>query len=138
MDNLAISPFSQAQIAAGSAAQGNIAEKAKNITNFADMLKGTNLENAAHNLQKSVSNKKEIDSQIKKAAADFEAVFLSEMLGPVFEKLEVDSMFGGGHGEQMYRSMLVQEYGKQLAKNGGVGIQDVLISQMQEYQKGVQ
>ena len=86
----------------------------------------------------SATNKEDIDPRILKAAEDFEAVFLSEMLTPIFDKLDVDPLFGGGHGEQMYRSMMVQEYGKQLAQNGGVGIQDVIVKQLQEYTERAQ
>lgn len=74
---------------------------------------------------------------IREAAEEFEAVFLSEMLAPVFEQLESDGLFGGGSGERMYRSMLVQEYGRAMARNGGVGIADAVqreILRLQEAQ----
>jgi len=61
---------------------------------------------------------------LRQAAEDFEAVFLAQMLAPMFETLESDSMFGGGPGEEIYRSMMVEEYGRTLARNGGVGIAD--------------
>lgn len=143
MDNFALNTFQQAQIAAGSAAQNNLASKAQSITNFADVLKGSAIENnsnASDNIEigTKAASKEDIDPRILKAAEEFEAVFLSEMLTPVFDKLDVDPLFGGGNGEQMYRSMMVQEYGKQLAKNGGVGIQDVIVKQLQEYAKGVE
>lgn len=61
-------------------------------------------------------------NDINKAAQDFEAMFVSEMLGHMFSGVEVDPEFGGGHGEEMFRSMLVQEYGKEIAKGPGIGI----------------
>jgi Rod binding domain-containing protein len=143
MDNFALNTFQQAQIAAGSAAQNNLASKAQSITNFADVLKGSAIENNSNasdstEIGTKTASKEDIDPRFLKAAEEFEAVFLSEMLTPVFDKLDVDPLFGGGNGEQMYRSMMVQEYGKQLAKNGGVGIQDVIVKQLQEYAKGVE
>ena len=63
---------------------------------------------------------------IRAAAEEFEAVFLGEMLAPVFEELETDGLFGGGSGERMYRSLLVQEYGRAMARSGGVGIADAV------------
>ncbi len=63
---------------------------------------------------------------IRQAAEDFEAMFLSQMLAPVFAGLGKDSMFGGGPGEQVYRSMMVQEYGKAIAGAGGLGIADTV------------
>lgn len=61
-------------------------------------------------------------NSIRQAAEDFEAVFVSQMLAPMFETLESDTMFGGGPGEDIYRSMMVEEYGRAIARTGGVGI----------------
>lgn len=60
--------------------------------------------------------------KIEEAAQDFEAVFLAEMMKPMFAGLKTDSQFGGGKGEEIFRGMMVQEYGKMIAQTGGVGI----------------
>jgi Rod binding domain-containing protein len=39
-------------------------------------------------------------------------------------------MFGGGYAEEMWRSMLTQEYGKEIAKRGGFGIADSVMAAM--------
>ena len=72
-----------------------------------------------------------------KAGEEFEALFIAEMLAPVFKGLETEGMFGGGSGEEIYRSMMVQEYGKAIARSGGIGIADTVQSEilrMQEMQ----
>ncbi len=61
-------------------------------------------------------------AEVGKAAQDFEAMFLSQMFQCMFEGLDADPVFGGGNAENMYRSLMVDEYGKQVAKRGGVGI----------------
>lgn len=63
---------------------------------------------------------------VREAAEEFEAVFLAQMLAPMFEGLKTDEMFGGGPGEDIYRSVLVEEYGKAIARSGGVGIADAV------------
>lgn len=76
--------------------------------------------------------------QARRAAEEFEALFIAEMLNPVFESLETDGLFGGGQGEKIYRSLMVQEYGKAIAEAGGVGIADTVqreILRMQENQQ---
>lgn len=76
--------------------------------------------------------------QAKQAAEEFEALFISEMLNPVFENLDTGGLFGGGQGEKIYRSLMVQEYGKAIAKAGGIGIADTVqreILKMQENQQ---
>jgi flagellar protein FlgJ len=57
-----------------------------------------------------------------KAAQDFEAVYISEMLKPMLETVEVDENFGGGKGEEVFRGLLIQELGKSVAKQGGFGL----------------
>jgi len=59
---------------------------------------------------------------VRQAAENFEAVYLSQMLAPMFESMKSDGWFGGGPGEDIYRSMLVEEYGKAIAHTGGLGI----------------
>ena len=62
--------------------------------------------------------------ELRRAAEEFEAVFLAQMLAPMFEIAKTDGLFGGGPGEDVYRSMMVEEYGKAIARSGGVGIAD--------------
>ena len=63
-------------------------------------------------------------AQARKVAEDFEAFFLSQFIGNMFSGIKTDGPFGGGQGEEIFRSMLTQEYGKIMARNGGVGIAD--------------
>lgn len=67
---------------------------------------------------------------MKKSATDFEAVFVSQMFSQMFDGVSTDGMFGGGHGEEMFRSVLIDEYGKQVAKHGGLGIGDAVLRTM--------
>ncbi|MBK1697715.1 rod-binding protein [Rhodovibrio salinarum] len=70
-----------------------------------------------------------------KAAQDFEAMFIAQMLKPMFQGLSTEGMFGGGKGEEMYRSLLVEEYGKTIAQAGGVGIADQVKAEMLKLQE---
>jgi len=67
---------------------------------------------------------------MRQAAQEFEAVFLSQMFGHVFESMKTDGAFGGGHGEKVFRTLLVDEYGKTMARAGGIGIADAVLQQM--------
>jgi Rod binding domain-containing protein len=64
---------------------------------------------------------------IRKTAQDFEAVFASQMMQQMFDSIHTDAMFGGGNGEDMFRPMLIDEYGKQIAKHGGLGIAEAVM-----------
>jgi peptidoglycan hydrolase FlgJ len=61
-------------------------------------------------------------TDIDKTAKDFEAMFLSQMFQCMFKGIQADPEFGGGNAENMYRSLMIDEYGKQVAKRGGLGI----------------
>ena len=71
----------------------------------------------------------------RQAAEDFEATFLSQMLSPMFETVPTDSFMGGGHAEQVYRGMMVEEMGKEIAKQGGIGIADSVYREILKLQE---
>ena len=75
---------------------------------------------------------------IEKAAQDFEGMFMSQMLQPMFDTVGVDPLFGGGHGEEMMRSFLVQEYGKVMANNTNFGITAAVRDELVRAQQGQQ
>lgn len=75
-------------------------------------------------------------AQAREAAEQFEAVFLSQMLSPMFETVPTDSFMGGGHAESVYRGMMVEEMGKSLAKQGGIGIADSVYREIIKLQEG--
>lgn len=70
----------------------------------------------------------------ERTGREFEAMFLSQMLQPMFETVETNAMFGGGPGEDAFKGLLVDEYGKMIAKSGGVGIADQVKRQILEFQ----
>ncbi len=73
--------------------------------------------------------------QARKAAEDFEAVFLGQMLKPMFENIEAVEPFGGSSSERMWRTMQVDEYGKAIAKSGGVGLADAVFREILKTQE---
>jgi flagellar protein FlgJ len=71
----------------------------------------------------------------RKSAEDFTAFFFTQSLETVYSSVSADTLFGGGSGENIYHSMMVQEYGKIAARTGGMGIADQVqreILRMQE------
>ena len=60
--------------------------------------------------------------QAKKVAQDFEGMFIGMMVKTMHETVGKDKLTGGGHGEDMYRSMLDQEYVAAAVKRGGFGL----------------
>jgi Rod binding domain-containing protein len=56
------------------------------------------------------------------AARDFEAVFIAQMFEQMFADLPTDGPMGGGTGERIFRSLMIQEVGRQMASQGGMGL----------------
>ncbi len=77
-------------------------------------------------------------ARIKKTADDFEASFLSEMFKPMFEGLSTDGPFGGGEAEGTWRSFMIDAMAKQTVKAGGIGLSNVVMSEMIKMQEGRQ
>ena len=70
-----------------------------------------------------------------KAAHEFEGTFISQFLGSMFEGIKADSEFGGGEGEEMFRSMMVDQYGKQMEARGGFGLASAVQRQLLKNQE---
>lgn len=75
-------------------------------------------------------------AEIRAAAEEFEALFLSELLAPIFDQLSTDGIGGGGAGERAYRPLLVQEYAKAIAASGGIGVADAVTRELVRLQEG--
>ena len=71
----------------------------------------------------------------RKAAENFEAFFLQQTFESMFQGLGANSLFGGGQGEAIYRSLLLQEYSKVAARHGGVGIADAVEREILRHQE---
>jgi Rod binding domain-containing protein len=72
--------------------------------------------------------------QIKKTAHDFEAAFIGQMLNQMFEGVETAKPFGGGAGEQAFKSFLTEAVSKQMVAAGGLGLADALQRDMLKLQ----
>jgi flagellar protein FlgJ len=61
--------------------------------------------------------------KIAKAANDFEAMAIGQLLKPMFDTVDTaHGEFGGGAGEEAWKPMLVQEFAKQIEARGGLGL----------------
>ncbi|HEY8964149.1 MAG TPA: rod-binding protein [Alphaproteobacteria bacterium] len=73
--------------------------------------------------------------EVDAAAKDFEAMFIGEMLKPMFETVQTDELFGGGEAEDTWKGLMVEEYGKQITRSGGIGLSDDIKTKMIEMQE---
>jgi Rod binding domain-containing protein len=74
---------------------------------------------------------------LRKTSEKFVGMFMSQMFSQMFSGVGTNSLFGGGQGEEMFKSVLIDEYGKAAAKQGGLGgmtdqIMHALIAQQEK------
>lgn len=72
--------------------------------------------------------------KIKETADKFEASFLSVMMQSMFEGVKTSEPFGGGQGEEMFKSLLTEAMAKEVSKAGGIGVSSVVQREMLKMQ----
>ncbi len=79
--------------------------------------KARQLQRAASGSNSGVTEKQR--QQAKKVSQDFEGLFVGMMMKSMRATVGKDTLTGGGHGEDVYRSMLDQQYADASVKRGG-------------------
>jgi len=69
------------------------------------------------------------------AAKEYEAVFISQFLGSMVSGIGTDTLTGGGQGEEMFRSLMINEYGKSIVQGGGFGLAAQMKAQLLKHQE---
>src|SRR5471032_3619873 len=69
------------------------------------------------------------------AAKEYESVFISQFLGSMFSGIQTDGITGGGQGEEMFRSLMINEYGKSIEQQGGFGLASQMKAQLLKNQE---
>ena len=75
-------------------------------------------------------------AKIQKAAQDFEAMAIGQMLQPMFDTVDQSKgAFGGGEGEQAWKPMMISSMAKNMAAHGGLGLAQPIMQQMLRMQE---
>ncbi|HEY0266237.1 MAG TPA: rod-binding protein [Rhizomicrobium sp.] len=69
------------------------------------------------------------------ASKEYESVFISQFLGSMFSDMPTDGLTGGGQGEEMFRSLMVDQYAKGIEKQGGFGIAAQMKAELLKHQQ---
>ena len=69
------------------------------------------------------------------AAKEYESVFISQFLGSMFADIKTDGITGGGQGEEMFRSLMVDQYAKGIEGQGGFGIAAQMKAELLKHQQ---
>ena len=69
------------------------------------------------------------------AAKEYEGVFISQFLGSMFSSIKSDGITGGGQGEEMFRSLMVDQFSKNIVQRGGFGIAAHMKAELLKHQQ---
>ncbi|HRW30465.1 MAG: rod-binding protein [Alphaproteobacteria bacterium] len=71
----------------------------------------------------------------KRAADEFEAIFISQMLKSMSIGVKTDGPFGGGQSEEIYRELMNEQMGKTISRQGGIGMSDEIYREILKSQE---
>jgi flagellar protein FlgJ len=73
-------------------------------------------------------------AKIDATAKQFESQFLSVMLGQMFQGVKTSAPFGGGEGEDAFKSFLTDAFAKEVTHHGGIGLAKNISKEMLKLQ----
>ncbi|HWU16375.1 MAG TPA: rod-binding protein [Devosia sp.] len=74
-------------------------------------------------------------AKVRQQAEEFEGVFLNTLTKTMFESAKSENGFGGGFGEETWRSLQSEQLAAAMAQNGGLGIADQLMGDLLSLQE---
>jgi peptidoglycan hydrolase FlgJ len=95
----------------------------------------TSIATAGDKLTQSGKGMQSASDKAHAKATDFEAVFLSSMFQHMFTDIGNEGPLGNGTGVGVWRTFLTNEYGKSLAKSGGIGLAKQVYKSLMAHQE---
>lgn len=78
-------------------------------------------------------NLKDNDAKLKEAAQGFEAIFVTKLLNQMHSSsMNEGGFIGQSNSEKMFKGMMFQEIGKEVAKTSSFGIADAIYKQLKD------
>lgn len=75
-------------------------------------------------------DQKTLQAQNEKAATDFEALLLQQMVQSMWRSVPSEGMLSGSNEEAMYRDMLSEQVAKEMAETQSLGIKNAVLGEM--------
>jgi peptidoglycan hydrolase FlgJ len=70
-----------------------------------------------------------------RTSKEFESVFINQFVGSMFQGISTDGPTGGGEGEEMFRSLMIDQYSKSIEQRGGFGLAAAVKRQLLKHQE---
>ena len=73
---------------------------------------------------------------LRAQAEQMEGVFLNTLMSEMFKGINSKGEFGGGFGEETWRTMQSEQFANAIASSGGVGLADEIMRNLLSAQEG--
>lgn len=77
-----------------------------------------------------------VNVQARTAAQAFEAVLIGQLTNMMMTSAADAGDFSGGHGEEVFRGVLAEKMGTEIAKRGGLGLAPAVMNEIITLQAG--
>lgn len=77
-------------------------------------------------------------AHLRQQAEELEGVFLHTLVKQMFSEIRTDGDFGGGFGEETWRSMQAEQLAQSMAEAGGIGLADQIMGDLIALQEASQ
>ena len=92
-------------------------------------------ENKVKSLETSLKSKGHSDAEIEKAAAQFEALLLHQMMNEMWKSVPNEGLLSGSREEALYRDMLNQAVADSISTGKSIGIKNVVMKELKNTEK---
>ncbi|CAB1068083.1 hypothetical protein D1AOALGA4SA_214 [Olavius algarvensis Delta 1 endosymbiont] len=77
------------------------------------------------------------EAQLPAACAEMESLFINYLLKEMRATISKSGLISGGRGEEIFTSLLDAERSRQMSSAGGIGLAEIMLSQLggEEYSK---
>jgi Rod binding domain-containing protein len=78
-------------------------------------------------------DKNDDDKQkLHEEAVELESVLISNMIEPMFPDGKESGLYGGGHGSDIFRQMMIDQYARVIAQKNGLGLAENIEKNLQK------
>jgi Rod binding protein len=82
------------------------------------------------------SSSEEVRAKLWQKAVEFEGMYITQMMKPMFEGTQAEAPFGAGNAEDVWRSFELEAYGKAISRAGGIGLAGPVYRELLAIQEG--
>ncbi|MFA5479418.1 MAG: rod-binding protein [Candidatus Muiribacteriota bacterium] len=90
----------------------------------------SNIRSSVSGLENLTDKNRNQKNKLKETCQEFESIFVNEMMKAMRKTINKTGLVDGGQAENIFQSMLDEEYAREISQNGTLGLSDMLFNQL--------